>query len=532
MNLKNTLEFANKAIADNNYLKAKLLLENEIKDNPKVFELNFKLGLVNNLLGDFKKSINYYEKSILLDPNYSPAFCNLGIIYDKLNNKNLAVKNYLEAIKKDPKNFKAYYNLGNCYLKNSDIENAEKNYYLSIDIRSDNIHPYINLFQIYDRSNNLKKLDIILKKAQNIFHKNPIILFFEGISEFRKNNFQNAIKIFEKLETDQIDISKNIVKNNTLAKCFDNLGMYDDAFKFFEKSNSLMQEMYKDKFEKKEYIKLVDERLNFFSQPNFKKWKPVSHINNYQDPVFLVGFPRSGTTLLDTILRTHDSIKVFEEEPLVDKVIDKLHNYINKDFTKLDEIEESTIFELRSLYFENREKLLPTDKHKLYIDKLPLNIIFIGEINKIFPNSKFILALRNPYDSILSCFMQPFVPNNAMSNFYNLEDAILIYDKIMQLWSFYEEKLDINTHIIKYEEVVNNFDLSISALLKFLEIDWSDKLKEFYKTAEKRGIINTPSYNQINQPLYQKSIDRWKNYKKYFSGLEPSLIKWNSKFNY
>ena len=128
--------------------------------------------------------------------------------------------------------------------------------------------------------------------------------------------------------------------------------------------------------------------------------------------------------------------------------------------------------------------------------------------------------------------MQPFVPNNAMSNFYNLEDAILIYDKIMQLWSFYEEKLDINTHIIKYEEVVNNFDLSISALLKFLEIDWSDKLKEFYKTAEKRGIINTPSYNQINQPLYQKSIDRWKNYKKYFSLFSYQIKSYEYDMNF
>ena len=534
MNLKNILELADKAIADNNYVYAKSLIEKELKLNPNVFELNFKLGLLHHMLGDLKKALKFYEKTTLLKPNFSPAYCNLGIVYDKLDNRTLALKYYQIAIEKDSKNFKAYFNLGNCYFNNDDLINAEKYYYLSINIQPNNIHPYINLFQIYDRSNNLKKLDEVLQKAQKVFKNNSIISFFEGISEYRKNNFQKTINIFEKLELDPRDISKNVTKFNTLAKCYDQLGMFEDAFKSFTITNTLICDTHKNKVDKIKYVKLIQERFNFFSQKNFKFKNFSTRIIKDQniDPTFLVGFPRSGTTLLDTILRTHSSIEVLEEKPIVEKVIKELHVNLSKDFKKLDKIDENTKHKLRSLYFETRNNFVPHKKNILYVDKLPLNIIYVGELSQIFPNSKFILALRNPFDSVISCFMQPFTPNDAMANFYNLLDGTKLYDEVFKLWMQYENKLNIKFHKIKYEEIVEDFDSSISDLLKFLDLEWDNKLKEFYKTSENRGIINTPSYNQINKPIYNKSIGRWKNYKKHFEGLEIILEKWSFNFNY
>ena len=124
MNLKNVLELADKAIAENNHVYAKSLIEKELELNPNIFELNFKLGLLHHILGDLKKALNFYEKTTLLNPNFSPAYCNLGIVYDKLDNRTLAIKYYQNAIEKDSKNFKAYFNLGNCYLNNDDLINA------------------------------------------------------------------------------------------------------------------------------------------------------------------------------------------------------------------------------------------------------------------------------------------------------------------------------------------------------------------------------------------------------------------------
>jgi tetratricopeptide (TPR) repeat protein len=532
MDLKEQIKLSDIALNNKDFIKAITLLEKALEIYPNNFELNFKLGLIYNVLGKLKESINYYQKSVSINPNFSPAYCNLGIIYDKLNNKDLAIKNYLTAIKIDPKNSNAHYNLANTYFNIEDFNNAEKHYFFSINTNSKNIYAYNNLLQIYDRTNDNDKLDKLVEKAKKVFGKNKVISFFEGISEYKKNNYKRVIELYEDLELDPNDKIKNIVKSNILAKCYDHIGKYNEAFKFFEISNNITNDTYKDKFKKENYSKLINDRLNFFSNINSKISKKKIKLDNNADPIFLIGFPRSGTTLLDTILRTHESIEVLEEKPLIQNMINEINIHIKGDFSNLSKIDDETIKRIRLSYFENREKIISLDKTKIYIDKFPLNIIYIAEIDRIFPNAKYILSLRNPYDAVLSCFMQSFAPNDAMSNFYNLNDASNFYNIVMSLWTKYLEILDIDMHTIKYEEIVSNFESSISSVINFLNLKWNDNLKEFNKTADKRSMINTPSYNQVNKPLYTNSIERWKNYNYHFNDQISNLEKWITKFKY
>ena len=102
----------------------------------------------------------------------------------------------------------------------------------------------------------------------------------------------------------------------------------------------------------------------------------------------------------------------------------------------------------------------------------------------------------------------------------------------MKLWRKYYDTFNLNLNILKYEDVVNNFDYTLKNLLKFLEVEWSDDLRNFYLTASKRGIIHTPSYTQVNMPLYSNSIGRWKNYNKQFSNVNSILSKWMKIFEY
>tara|TARA_B100001029_G_scaffold65205_1_gene52809 strand:- start:242 stop:550 length:309 start_codon:yes stop_codon:yes gene_type:complete len=102
----------------------------------------------------------------------------------------------------------------------------------------------------------------------------------------------------------------------------------------------------------------------------------------------------------------------------------------------------------------------------------------------------------------------------------------------MTLWEKYLNVLKINYHTIKYEDVVSNFEVSIKKLLEFLELPWSENVTKFYETAEKRGIISTPSYDQVNKPLYSKSINRWKNYESQFSNILPILKPWIERYGY
>ena len=163
---------------------------------------------------------------------------------------------------------------------------------------------------------------------------------------------------------------------------------------------------------------------------------------------------------------------------------------------------------------------------------MPLNIMNIVELNKIFPEAKFIVSIRHPFDCVLSSYMQSFELNNSMANFLSLNDAAKFYDLIMQFWENAKQKLNINYKEIKYEDIVLNFDVTIANLLNFLELPWNVSVKKFNETAKSREFISTPSYDQVNQPLYRKSIYRWLKYNKHISEIKPILNQWANKYNY
>jgi hypothetical protein len=244
----------------------------------------------------------------------------------------------------------------------------------------------------------------------------------------------------------------------------------------------------------------------------------------------MIGFPRSGTTLLDTILRSHPMIDVIEEKSSVKKLVNSLSNLSNKSFEKIKVINEENIKEIRTTYFEDLFSYInQEDKQKIYIDKLPLNIVYIGEILRIFPHAKFIISLRHPCDCVLSCFMQNFKLNNSMSNFLNLKDTAVTYDLIMSLLKI---KFNFNFFEIKYEKLISNFNDEIKNLLDFLELPWDNSVLEYQKTADKRDRIFTPSYDQVIKPLYSKSAGRWIKYKNKLSNVYPILEPWIKEFNY
>ncbi len=532
MEFSNLVNEANAALKRKKIQEAIKLFDDALKLNPKSIEVCSKLGSLSFQVGDLDNSINYFKKTSLLDPKSSLAYSNLGIIYSKLNNQDLALENYLKACEIDPKNFIVNYNLANHYFSNNDDKNAEKYYQLSIELNPQHFYPYNNLFQLYDRSNNLEKLEKIFNNISKLFGRSPQVQFLEGTLQFKKKNYKETIKIFKSLKLNKNDYQKSVLIANILAKCHDYVGSYQDAYNYYSLSNKIIESTFKNKFNKNEFNDRVSKRLRSITNVKKELFINTEIYDERSDPVFLIGFPRSGTTLLDTILRTHKSIEVIEEKLLVEDLMNQLNHYIYNDLINLNSMNNNIIKKLRDLYFKKREDVVDFKNNSIVVDKLPLNIIYTAELNKIFPKAKFIFALRNPYDSVLSCFMQPFLPSNAMSNFYNLKDASNFYDLIMNLWDKYQQNLNLNLKTIKYEDVVNNFDTSIKGLLKFLDVEWTNDLRNFHLTASKRGIINTPSYNQVNKPLYKESISRWKNYSDKFSDIDLKLERWVKKFNY
>ena len=371
-----------------------------------------------------------------------------------------------------------------------------------------------------------------MDKAKKIFSEKDLLKFYEAVLAYNQKNFKQTIQILESIDLKENYVSQNITKHSLLAKSYDQINDYEKAFNHFKINNQLVNESYGKDINEKSFIELVTQRIKFFTNFNLNRWGQHQLKDKFSQPIFLIGFPRSGTTLLDTILRTNKSIEVVEEKPVLRNFLRNLDIKTKNNFNNLDNLDKKFIQNMQNIYFEERQQYLENKKIKTVIDKMPLNIVHIAEILRFFPNAKFIFALRNPYDSVLSCFMQQFELNPAMKNFISLESSASLYDLVMKLWTIYRDIFSINCHFIKYEDLVTDFEKTTKEIFKFLEIEWSENTKKFYITAKKRLNISTPSYNQITSPLYSRSINRWKNYEKEFKDLKNILDPWLDKFNY
>jgi tetratricopeptide (TPR) repeat protein len=238
---------------------------------------------------------------------------------------------------------------------------------------------------------------------------------------------------------------------------------------------------------------------------------------------FLLGFPRSGTTLLDTFVLGHPQVEVLEEKQLVAAARQVIGPIEALPAVPLDRLREA-----RSAYFERLFEHVGPGFSGLAIDKFPLDMGVAPVIQAILPRAPIIFAQRHPCDVVLSGFLQPF----GMVNFSDIGDAADYYDSMMQIWTASREAMDLNVHTIVYEDLVREPEAALRPLVGFLGLDWDDRILDHQRTAKARGTIVTPSYDQVTEPLSTRPSGRWKRYKKQLEPVLPILLPWAERLGY
>ncbi len=504
----------------------------------KALSINSSLPMALNNLGNIlsnKKNNEEaelcYRKAIETKSDFSLAYNNLGSLLSKQGNL-IEAENFIEkAINFNPKFELAYVNLGTIKIDLDKLSEAEELFLSAIEINEKYNYAYCNLFRLYEKTNKINKLkNKIEGLKQNKKINNEIFLFKARIS-FREKEFIKAKKFIDQVSIEWIkntDHSTNLLYWSFRAFIEEKVKNHDEAFKCFEKSQlNLKYEFTNPKIFQNyitTYRKNIDNKA-FLAKPKLTKILKDS-------PVFLIGFPRSGTTLLDTILRSHPEIDVLEEKPLINSVEQIIKSKFKYSLSELHKLSMDELDFLRNHYLEILKNNCDNKSAKILIDKFPFQTVCLPLINLLFPDSKIIFTHRNPYDTVLSCFQQSFEPNNAMANFRSIESASRIYDLTMSFWLDYKEKLKLKYLTSKYEDLIEDFDQHILKILNFLDVSWDENIKNYRNTAHERGKINTPSSSQVVQPLYKSSIGKWKNYENYFKDSDQYLKKWISYFKY
>lgn len=238
---------------------------------------------------------------------------------------------------------------------------------------------------------------------------------------------------------------------------------------------------------------------------------------------FLVGFPRSGTTLLDTFLLGHPEVAVLEEEQLVAAA-----SAVTGPVAGLADVTLATMERARNAYLDRLAERVGAQFAGLTIDKFPLDMASAPLIHSLFPDAPILFAQRHPCDVVLSGFLQPF----GMVNFSGIEAAADYYDAMMSVWTAARAALDLNVHTVVYEELVRDPEAVLRPTVAFLGLEWDDRILDHRRTAVARGTIVTPSYDQVTEPVSTRPSGRWKRYRKQLEPVLPTLLPWAERLGY
>jgi tetratricopeptide (TPR) repeat protein len=497
-------------------------------------EANYNMGVALSSANKPEEAILAYNNAISIKPNYPEAYCNLGNAHKEIGKLNEAIDLYRNAISINPNFAQAHNNLGKVFQEQDKLELAMEAYKKATSIDLEYSEAWTNGAEALEKWNKLEELDDWLKQAHRNFKVVPSdISYFQSKFFWRMKERKEALKLLSTIDLKTVSENRKQGFLNLKAKCFESSKNFSKAYDCFFEMNLLAKKS--DTYLNSNSDKFFANTKNQLEQ---LKLKLTSGATDSEDndvtisPVFLVGFPRSGTTLMDTILRSHSKIEVLEEKPTVVAAKAAIrkngYNEIHNNIFPIDILSEAKAAYIK----EFRKYIKSSDTSSVYIDKLPLNLIEVPLINQLFPTAKFILALRHPFDTILSCWMQDFEINAAMANMVDLDRIVDLYCVAMETFKICRSEYNLNVHTIRYEDLLEDLKGESSALLTFLDLTWETNMEDYRATALKRGRINTPSYSQVSQPIYKEAKYRWVNYKEYLDKYSDQIEPWIQEFGY
>ncbi|MEX2525710.1 MAG: sulfotransferase [Gammaproteobacteria bacterium] len=505
---------------------------------PDFDKVHNSLGIAHLRLRQFDEAGTAFRNAVGINPRFAEAWFNLGIVHENSRQWSAAAECYRKAIAARPDYAEAHNSLATVLWQEGETDAVAEHYGKALSLRRNYYPAWRNLLHFLEKANRHEELKQARQQAADVLGNHELIRFYAGVLADMDNDTALARTLLESIvfdTGDNLGCHDEQLRLGRLVAVCDRLDDTAGAMDYARRANALSQAISADKGIAGEgYQVMVRERRAFFVPENLSCWSilPQSGMNEMA-PVFIVGFPRSGTTLLDTILRGHPQIRIAEECDAVALLVDRLASASDHHLQNLPDLKPDTIRQLGELYRDRLNYHLQTDDESLrLIDRSTLNMIHAGEILRIFPEARFIFLLRHPADSVLSCYMQTFYETPANANFYSLEDAAALYDLVFGLWRQYEEGLGMNILYVRYEDIVEDIEQACRSVLDFIDMPWHPAMLEHRSTARNREMIRTASYNQVTQPLYTRAAGRWRRYRDALEPVLPVLEPWARRFGY
>ena len=484
-----------------------------IKKNPEYVILYNLIGSAYQNLGKYFEAKNFFKNGLQLDNKNTALMNNLAMSHKNLLQYDLAEKLYLEILKINNQYLNAYINLGNLKRDLNKFNEAIELYNKALSINSKNSIVYYSLALAHQGIGNFKKSILFSKKALDIDPK--LTRADHLISQSTKYNDDNEHYnyLIDKLGKFPEKSFERVDLYFSLAKAEEDKKNFKKCSNYLIKGNKLRKDLLN--YDVSKEIKLIENIKSEFSKIENDMSKNIGGENL----IFILGMPRSGTSLVEQIITSHSNVFGGGELPILSNIIK--NNFINEDGL----LNESLNINLQEPLFLNKLKNEYINfinnfnfKEKYITDKAPLNFRWIGFIKMILPSAKIIHCSRDPKNNCLSMFKNLF--EGGLNFTYDQQDLVSYYKKYQMLMNFWGDKYGNTILDVNYENLIRNNVQEIERIIKFCEINWENNCLNFHKN---KTPIKTMSSAQARSPIYKSSLDSFNRFKEYLTVIEKEL---------
>lgn len=515
----------NALAARQSWAEAAAALSQAVSLNPDDRDLRRNAGSAHAQAGNLEEALGHLQAAAAAGPDDAETHLMLAQALAALQRHDEAIAEFETARRLGGESVATEVGLARRHLALSRFAEAEAALRRAYAIDPSDRAVVHQLGLVLERTNQLEELERLLNDALAAGLSKERLSYLWAVLARREGRLEEARELLLQSDPDEDPVAWNAL----MTKIADALGDTAEAFESAVAMNRAAKAASGKVVDLAEWdreaaaYREAQHELARTITPDWAAAVPVLTDAPPRQVAFLLGFPRSGTTLLDTFLLGHPQIEVLEEVQAVGAATEVTGPIADLPNVTLEVLEAG-----RAAFFDALAEHSSGDFEGLVIVKNPLDLTSAPLIHAMLPGAPIIFAQRHPCDVVLSAFMQSM----GLVNFSSIEDAADYYDGVMSIWTASREALPLNVHDVVYEDLVRDPEATLRPVLGFLGLEWTDQLLDHQATAKARGTIVTPSYDQVTEPVTTRSVERWRRYRRQLEPVLPVLLPWAERLGY